>query len=295
MTEHVIPSASVAVAPLRILILARDQSSRVQKVRSDLEAALMHHPGVEIVAVATTRDPASEELEVDLAVVLGGDGAILRACRLFDRRQIPILGVNLGRLGFLADLSPENLEQNLDTIARREFTVVDHLMFECLHTHADGTTATFLGLNEVAIDSAGSLAMLDVDLRIGDEQVTTYSGDGLIVSTPVGSTAHSLSAGGPILRQDLQAFVVTPLCPHTITIRPLVDRADVSYVMTVAEPADGVTLVIDGQIKRPILPGDRVTVQRADVSFQLVRLPGHSYYGTLHRKLGWGGQPLYQR
>ncbi len=285
----------MTVTPLRLLILARDQSDRVQRVRSRLELALVDHPGVDVVAVATTRDPAPEDLQADVAVVLGGDGAILRACRLFERSQIPILGVNLGRLGFLADLSPENLEQNLDTIARREFTVVDHLMFECLHEQADGTSAAFLGLNEVAVSSAGSLSMLDIDLAIGDEQVTTYSGDGLIISTPVGSTAHSLSAGGPILRQDLQAFVVTPLCPHTITVRPLVDRADVPYVMTIDRPAEGVMLVIDGQVKRPITRGDRVSVRRADVSFQLVRLPGHSYYDTLHRKLGWGGQPRYRR
>jgi NAD+ kinase len=168
-------------------------------------------------------------------------------------------------------------------------------MFECEHRMADGRSEVFSGLNEVAVLAAASLAMVDIELTIDGERVTTYSGDGLIVSTPVGSTAHSLSAGGPILRQDLQAFVITPVCPHTLTTRPLVDDAACEYVMRVPEAPEGVTLVIDGQIKRPLAPGDTVTVRRASVTFQLARIPGHSFYGTLHRKLGWWGQPQYGR
>ncbi|MGD9854724.1 MAG: NAD(+)/NADH kinase, partial [Planctomycetaceae bacterium] len=213
----------------------------------------------------------------------------------FGAAQLPILGVNLGRLGFLADLSPEELERNLSLLRDRRFHVVEHLMFECEHRHEDGSCETYLGLNEVVLSAAGSLAMLDVELTIGDERVTTYSGDGLIISTPVGSTAHSLSAGGPILRQDLQAFVVTPICPHTLTNRPLVDRADVCYAMSIPQIHDGVHLVIDGQIKEPVRPHDRILVRRADVKFLLVKLPDHSYYRTLHRKLGWSGQPRYRR
>ncbi len=280
---------------LRLLILARDQSSRVQAALEDLQRVLADMVGLEIVGVATTKDPGPELHEAELAVVLGGDGAILRACRQFGTHQLPILGINLGRLGFLADLSPKELEQNLSLVRDRKFTIVEHLMFECEHQHADGTVETYLGLNEVVVASAGSLSMLDVELTIGDEQVTTYSGDGLIISTPVGSTAHSLSAGGPILRQDLQAFVVTPICPHTLTNRPLVDRADVEYVMSVPHVDEGVTLVIDGQIKEPVRPQDRILVHRAGVTFQLAKLPRHSYYSVLHRKLGWSGQPRYRR
>ena len=177
----------------------------------------------------------------------------------------------------------------------REFTIVEHLMFECIHTCEGGTECSYLGLNEVVISAAGSLSMVDVALTVDDEPATTYSGDGLIISTPVGSTAHNLSAGGPILRQDLQAFVVTPICPHTLTNRPVVDRADATYQMTVPDAEEGVMLVIDGQIKVPVSEGDRIVVRRADVTFQLARLPGHSYYGTLNRKLGWSGQPNYRR
>ena len=152
-----------------------------------------------------------------------------------------------------------------------------------------------MGLNETAILSAASLRMLGVRLSIDGEPVTTYSCDGLIVSTPVGSTAHSLSAGGPILRQDLQAFVITPIAPHTLTNRPLVDGADCVYTLTVPEVPEGVMLVIDGQVKLPLVEGDVVEVRRAPVTFKLARSPGHSYYDTLHRKLGWGGQPRYRQ
>lgn len=282
-------------SPLRLLLLARDPSVRVQTARAELEQVLAGCQGIDVVAVATDDDPTPRQRDVDLAIVLGGDGAILRACRLFGRQQIPLLGVNLGRLGFLADLTPERIRDGLDQLREREYTVVEHLMFECIHYGERGTDCRYLGLNEVVIASAGSLSMLDVTLTVDDEPATTYSGDGLIISTPVGSTAHSLSAGGPILRQDLQAFVVTPICPHTLTHRPVVDRADAVYTMTVPDAEDGVMLVIDGQIKVPIARGDRVVVQRAAVSFKLARLPGHSYYDTLNRKLGWSGQPNYRR
>ena len=167
-------------------------------------------------------------------------------------------------------------------------------MFQCIHRHADQTSETYLGLNEVALSSAASLKMLDIHLAIDGEPVTTYSCDGLIVSTPVGSTGHSLSAGGPILRQELQAFVITPICPHTLTNRPVVDHADCVYTLTVPNVPEGAMVVVDGQIKRPFVEGDAIEVRRAPVTFKLARLPGHSYYASLHRKLGWGGQPRYR-
>lgn len=280
--------------PLRLIILARDQSPRVQNVWRDLEQFLSSQPAIEIVAAEVTDDLQLDDLEADLVVVLGGDGAILRACRKLGRRQLPILGVNLGRLGFLADVTPEGLRTQLQQLVERRWQIVHHLMFECRLTHLDGQSATEIGLNEVAVLSAGAMRMLDVELAIDGQSVTTYSGDGLIVSTPVGSTAHSLSAGGPILRQELQAFVITPICPHTLTNRPLVDDAACEYRLTLPQVPEGASLVIDGQVQHPLASGDVITVQRAEnVTFQLVRLPGHSYYAALHRKLGWGGQPRY--
>ena len=137
---------------------------------------------------------------------------------------------------------------------------------------------------------APPLCLIDVDLYIDSDLVTTYSCDGLMVSTPVGSTAHCLSAGGPILRKNLQAFVVLPLSPHTLTMRPVVDSADRVYEMVVERPSEGTSVVVDGRVLCRLQPGDRVRVERADSQFKLVSNPGHTYYRALREKLGWGGR-----
>lgn len=282
--------------PVRLLVIARDDSPLVREAWDVVRAALKRRKGLNVVGVCNTVDGPIERPEgADLAVVIGGDGAILRACRAFGQRQIPILGVNAGRLGFLAELSPDDFRASLKAIESRNYRVDRHLMFTAEHRHADGKLESHLGLNEAAILAAGALQMIDLRLEIDGQEVTTYSADGLIVSTPVGSTAHSLSAGGPILRQDLQSFVVTPICPHTLTVRPLVDSADRVYRLTLTRAAPGVTLVIDGQTKTPFREGDAVAIRRAKVTFQLARIPGHNYYLTLHRKLGWAGQPRYRQ
>jgi len=279
---------------LRLIILARDDSPRIEQARAELREFLSRQSGVDVAAAGTIEDLRIDDVDADLVVTLGGDGAILRACRKLGRRQQPILGINLGRLGFLADLSPQEFRDEFPKIQQRQYRVVDHLMFDCEIHRADGSAERHLGLNEVAVSSAASLRMLDVNLAIDGELVTTYSCDGLIVSTPIGSTAHSLSAGGPILRQDLRAFVITPICPHTLTNRPLVDDAGCTYTLTVPDVPTGAMIVIDGQIRRPLLEGDVISIAAADVTFQLAKVPGHSYYRTLHRKLGWGGQPRYR-
>ncbi|NOX53905.1 MAG: NAD(+)/NADH kinase [Planctomycetes bacterium] len=275
-------------APLSLVVFARDQSRRVQDAWDELSAFLDARTGVQIAATAIAGDLTLPDEPVDLVLVLGGDGAILRACHQLGPRQHPVLGINLGRLGFLADLSPDEFRENFELIRQRQYQVVEHLMFECALKRGDGSTETFLGLNEAAIRASG-LQMIDVELAINDEPVTTYSGDGLIVSTPVGSTAHSLSAGGPLLRQDLQAFVVTPICPHSLSNRPLVDHADRVYTLDVPNADVGATLVVDGQIRRPIRPDDRIEIRKASVTFKLARIPGHSFYAMLYRKLGWAG------
>jgi NAD+ kinase len=265
----------------------------VQNAWRELSEFLGRQPGVVVAAAAVTEDLNLGAHEADLVVVLGGDGAILRACRQMGDRQLPIVGINLGRLGFLADLSLAAFRDQLPKLCAGDYRVVEHLMYECTLRPGAGGTETHLGLNEVVVSCGGSLRMIDVDLSVDGECVTTFSCDGLIVSTPVGSTAYSLAAGGPILRQDLQAFVVTPICPHTLTNRPLVDGADCTYTLTLRRGFDGSALVIDGQVHRPLSEGDVVEVRRAQVTFMLVRIAGYSHYATLRRKLNWGGQPRY--
>jgi NAD+ kinase len=279
---------------LKIIVLTGSDRSEVLDTWSQLVPELRAASGVEVVGTYSREHQIPRDIDADLVVVLGGDGSILRGCRQLGASQKPIVGINLGRLGFLADLTTEDFCRNLDQLKNGQYDIVEHLMFECQHRLNDGSIKTNLGLNEVTITSGSSLKMLDIKLEIDCEPVTTFSCDGLIISTPVGSTAHNLSAGGPILRQDLQAFCITPICPHTLTVRPIVDSAERTYGLTVPEAPEGVMLVIDGQISRAFGPRDHVIVKRAVATFKLVRFPKHSYYSTLHRKLGWRGQLDYR-
>jgi NAD+ kinase len=163
-------------------------------------------------------------------------------------------------------------------------------MFDCRVLRGGEVLARQLGLNETAIHSGPPFSLMQVDLYVDSELVTTYSCDGLIISTPVGSTAHSLSAGGPILQKSLQAMVIMPISPHTLTNRPVVDSADRVYEMVVARPRAETAVVVDGQVLCGLQPGDRVRVERAAARVKLVTAPGHSYYRTLREKLGWSGQ-----
>lgn len=280
-------------SPLKLIVLARSDVERVQRAGQELVEFLRLQSGVQVTALAESEAVSLDSIEADLVLVLGGDGAILRACHQLGRNQRPILGVNLGRLGFLADLLPHEFREMFPRLAQRQFRIVEHLMFECVLRHTDGSTETILGLNESIVSSVNSLQMIEVQLSIDGEMVTTYSCDGLIISTAVGSTAHSLSAGGPMLRQNLPAFVITPICPHTLSNRPLVDGADGIYTLCLTESSKEAFLVVDGQYRRPLQFGDTVEVRRAPVTFKLAKLPGHSYYTTLQRKLGWSGQPHY--
>ena len=280
--------------PLRLAVLARDGSDRVRSSWREVESFLHARDDVRIVAAGVEDDLPDPLPPVDFTVVLGGDGAMLRACRGFGTHQVPLLGVNLGRLGFLADLSPEEFFERFDELAARRYEVREHLMFRVKLRRNGVWGEGHLGLNELALTSR-TLHMIEVRLEIAGVPVTTYNGDGLIVSTPVGSTAHNLSAGGPILRQDLRAFVVTPICPHTLSVRPLVDVADATYRLALQTECDGATAVIDGQTRLPMTCGDEIELTAAEVSCPLVKLPGANFYAALHNKLGWGGQPRYRR
>lgn len=279
---------------LRLILLKRDSSERIERAASELAEFLHSHPDIELLTVAVIEELDSATLDgSEVAVVLGGDGAIIRACRQLGKHQVPIIGINLGRLGFLADLTPDQFLSRFEEIRTRKFDVVEHLMFRCTMTRPNGESESWLGVNEVAVSAEATLQMVEVALSIDGAPVTTYSCDGLIIGTPVGSTAHSLSAGGPAVRQDLPVVVVTPICPHTLSNRALVDDANRRYQLELPSARTEVVLVIDGQIRVPFHVGDLVDFEKADVTFKLARLAGHNYYSVLEQKLGWSGQPRY--
>jgi NAD+ kinase len=228
--------------------------------------------------------------EADLVIVFGGDGSILRAAHSLAGRPLPVVGVNMGKLGFLADLAPEDFIAALPEICQQRCRVIEHLMYDAEVWRDGEVIERHLGLNEVAVLAGPPFQMLEVHLYVDGDLATTYSCDGLIVSTPVGSTAHNLSAGGPIVRKDLQAFVICPISPHTLTNRPVVDTADRTYELVVTNPNSGSGVVADGCWLTSLEPNDRVRVRRAEATFRLVEVAGHGYYRTLREKLGWGGR-----
>jgi NAD+ kinase len=285
---------------MRVMVLGNAQRPGVKEEAERLLPFLRSCCDVAIIDLLQAEDLG--DVTADLALVLGGDGAILRAVRQMGYRQVPVLGVNLGKLGFLADLTPAEVREVFPRVLRGEFRVAHHIMFECLVEElAEGTSPevvasqTYLGLNEATILTGPPFHMVELDLDIDEDQAARYAGDGLIISTPVGSTAHSLSAGGPILGQSLEAFVITPICPHTLTVRPLVDSARKLYTVHLRRIGPGTTLLIDGQITIPLTVRHRVRVRRAGVTFQLVKVPGHSYYHVLRDKLSWGLTANYRR
>jgi NAD+ kinase len=276
---------------MRVFVLGNACRPGVSEEAERLLPFLREH--AEVVAFDLCQEKELSKLQADFALVLGGDGAILRAARQMGYRQTPVLGVNLGKLGFLADLRPEELRTYFPRVVAGDYRVTSHLMFECELASPGGTT-TFLGLNEAFVHTGPSFHMMELELAVDGETVTRYSGDGLIVSTPIGSTAHSLSAGGPVLDQELRAFVITPISPHTLTSRPVVDSAVKVYTVRLVSPHGDAVLIVDGQEPLRVTPNDRITVRQAPVDFQLIKVPGRSFYQTLRDKLRWGTLPNYR-
>ena len=276
----------------RVFLLGSGERPNVPEGAAELRPILQQHCQIVHEDFAFLPEPPLPA--ADFAVVLGGDGSILRAAKLMGKEQLPILGVNMGRLGFLAWHSPADFSTTLPEVAAGNCRIVDHLMFRCSLVRNGHVTESHLGLNEAVITTGHPFTLLNVHLYVDGELATTYACDGLIISTPVGSTAHSLSAGGPILRSTLAGFVICPICPHSMTVRPVVDTADRIYEMEVLQPNPGTSLVIDGRVVGHLQAGDRVRVERADSTFRLIAAHGHSYYHTLRDKLGWAGN-IYRK
>lgn len=276
---------------MRLFVLGNANKPGVQEEAEGLRPFLSEQCEITVFDLFQKKDLSKEE--ADMALVLGGDGAILRAARQMGYKQRPVLGVNLGKLGFLADLSPDELRVCFPKVLAGEFRITSHLMFECQVDGPEGKRV-LLGLNDLVFQAGQPFHMIDLELAVDGETVSRFSGDGLILSTPIGSTAHNLSAGGPILEQELMAFAITPICPHTLTNRPVVDSADKIYTIAIRRAAAGTALIVDGREIIPMTTNHRVTVRRAPVSFKLVKVPGRSYYQTLRDKLRWGTPPIYR-
>jgi NAD+ kinase len=229
--------------------------------------------------------------QLDLLITLGGDGTLLRGARLLNGANTPILGLNLGRVGFLTTAGPETFDWALDSIVRGAYATEPRLALQSTITGrgAKGGRVEPLVLNDVVVHKGGVARVVRLKVSVDGDEVAQYSADGIIVSTPTGSTAYSMSAGGPIVVPTVDAIVVTAICPHTLAVRPLVLSATAVVTIQPIPPwSDDVLVSFDGQVGTPIHPGERLDVRRAERPILLVRLGPESFFKRLRRKLHWG-------
>jgi len=236
-----------------------------------------------------TGDRKAIGTQCDLAIVVGGDGSLLNAARSLVEFEVPLLGVNLGRLGFLVDISPANMTDNLDRILAGDYIEEKRSILHTTIQCEAGMTAEHTAFNDVVVHKWNVARMIELDIHINGEYVNTQRSDGLIAATPTGSTAYALSGGGPIVHPALDAFILVPICPHTMSHRPLVieGSSQIEIFITQANHTDA-QVTCDGQINLNLVPGDRIKVRRKDKRVRLIHPPSYDYYEILRAKLRWG-------
>jgi NAD+ kinase len=225
---------------------------------------------------------------VDVLVVLGGDGTLLGAARMISGKNVPILGVNAGGLGFLTEITTEELFPVMEKILSGDFRISERCLLQVELNRMGQTMAHHMVLNDAVINKGALNRMIDLETYIGDDYVTTYKADGLIMSTPSGSTAYSLSAGGPIVYPSLDSILITPICPHTLTNRPLLVPDDADVRVQIGSKGGEVYLTFDGRVGLALEDGDSVHLRKAKEVVKLIRSPHRSYFEVLRSKLRWG-------
>lgn len=223
---------------------------------------------------------------IDVLIVLGGDGTMIHAARLLDGKKVPILGVNMGSLGFLTSITVKEVFPILERIMKGDFTIEERMMLSVAHTRDGETLSKFKVLNDAVI-KGDNARLIRLETRINMEYVNTYRADGLIVASPTGSTAYSLSANGPILYPTIHSIIVAPICPFNLTNRPVVIPDWMTVDVTVSPDQSNVELILDGQVDIPLLTNDTVKIKRADSSVYLIKYEGKSYFDILRERLMW--------
>ena len=235
--------------------------------------------------------------QCDYAVVFGGDGSIISAARTLSRNDIPVIGVNLGKLGFLAEFSINELKDSFHNIASHKLQIEKRMMLNCeifcISSGKDKFNST--AINDIYITAGPPFRMIELKISVDGQPLAGCVSDGLIISTPTGSTAYNLSAGGPILSQDIQAIVITPICPHSLSFRPIVINAQSNLEVFGLKVNDGTTVSIDGQISCKLSMNDVVKIKKEKNNFLIVNNQLRTRWDTLAAKLGWAEKPKYKK
>ena len=280
----------------KVAILGRHGDPRIAEPMTAL-AAHLTKAGVTVLAaedlgldLQATRLPESElAAAADLVIAVGGDGTMLYAGNLTRDSGIPLLGVNRGRLGFLADVTPDEMLASVDRVLGGEYTTDSRLLLEAELLLADGRIVHATAFNDVVLQRRETGRMLDFETSVAGQFVNTHSGDGLIIATPTGSTAYALSCGGPIVEPQLDAVVVVPICPHALTDRPLVIAASQEIQIRLLEREDTqAEVAVDGHPLGAIRPDDTLTISASPKRIRLIHPAGYDFYEILRSKLFWG-------
>lgn len=281
----------------KIGVMANLKKPRVAQVLRRVGDAA-HSAGVALVAAGKTADMLKAARKVrresvvrgsDALMVLGGDGTMLRAARMLDGRDIPLIGVKIGGLGFLTSVTEERLEDVFRHLAANRYSLSKRALADCAVKRHGKTIAAYRAFNDVVIRNGESGRVITLEVSLDREQVSPYICDGIIISTPTGSTGHSLSAGGPIVKPGTAALVISFLCPHTLSSRPLV-VPDTNLISVVVARSSGPSrLSVDGQVGQKLKEGDKVEVKKSRKAVKLVQLPDYSYVAVLRQKLHWRG------
>ena len=255
--------------------------------------ALVGEPRIQQSVETDTCDIASADdarfaEECDLIVVLGGDGTMISTARLVGDADTLVLGINYGSLGYLTEFRIEEMFPALEAIFRGEYDVDRRVMLHAEHWRGDAMLATGRVLNDVVINKAALARIIQIEVRLNGLFVNSFRADGLIVSTPTGSTAYNLSAGGPIVYPSMNANILTPICPFTLTNRPIVIPDDARIELKLEQENEGVALTLDGQIGYTMKAQDRVVIRKSRTTFNLVQPPNRNYFDVLRNKLKWG-------
>jgi len=230
-------------------------------------------------------------MKCDLAIVVGGDGTLLNTARSLAEPGVAVLGVNLGRLGFLVDVSPEDMARQLEEIFSGNFMEEERTLLHAGVSRDGNPIDDSSALNDVTVHKKDIARMIELDTWIDGHFLNTNRSDGLIIATPTGSTAYALSGGGPILHPGLNAITLVPICPHTLSNRPIVIHDEATIEIIIHEGGQQAQISCDGQINLTLDPGDRVTVRKHDHTLRLIHPPGHDYFEILRKKLRWSEQP----
>lgn len=275
----------------KIIILGDKSKKKIRETITELEPLFRERSDLSIIDISD--EDEIKKVSADFAFVFGGDGTILSASRKLNEKQIPLIGVHLGKFGFLADLTLREIRDSLEKIFSGEYVISQRMLLTCKVIRSKQVINETLGLNDAVVSRTSLSRLISIKLYVNEKIVNTYSSDGLIVSTPAGSTAHSLSAGGPIVTPDMEAFIITPICPHTLSNRPLVVSGESKIEMEQISESRGVGLTVDGQVYFDVKVGDRVVIEKAEKKLQLIDIQTRTFYDVLREKLNWRGQPTY--